>query len=184
MMPASSEMHLTMQWSRLNPIELEAGDKLKFGKIPAAPGVYRIQCQMGQKMRVYIGEAGNLKKRIDTYGRVYNISGGRVPPNRRLNRRLQRAQQHGRRGVCPGRYSSQGECGGRSNQETQDGEGISPPSGGGGFHRLRADVYGPHRAQRRGTRRCSQLGQRSPTADASCDPHGFVRRRYARVLHW
>jgi hypothetical protein len=93
-MPASSEMHLTMQWSRLNPIELEAGDKLKFGKIPAAPGVYRIQCQMGQKMRVYIGEAGNLKKRIDTYGRVYNISGGRVPPNRRLNRRLRNVLTH------------------------------------------------------------------------------------------
>lgn len=95
-MPSSSDasgpfqLHLTLRWSKANPIERGTRDKLNFGNIPDGPGVYRIQCQMpGRPMRVYVGEAGNLKTRIDNYGRAYKTAGGgRVSPNRGINRRL------------------------------------------------------------------------------------------------
>lgn len=86
----SLQLHLTLRWSTANPIKKGTSDELVFGNLPDGPGVYRIQCQMpGRPMRVYIGQAGNLKTRIDNYGRAYKtVGGGRVSPNRGINRRL------------------------------------------------------------------------------------------------
>ncbi len=91
-MPEASapvHMHVNIQWTTAKPIDKLAGDKLKFGNIPEKPGVYRIRCEMpGRPLRVYVGEAENLKNRIDNYGRPYKTAGGRVSPNRGINRRL------------------------------------------------------------------------------------------------
>jgi hypothetical protein len=79
------------EWESIGRIEIDGGGSLRFPTTSAAPGIYRFSLLRHDKPAVYIGEADNLRRRMQHY----RTPGPTQPTNRRLNNELRRAVASG-----------------------------------------------------------------------------------------
>jgi hypothetical protein len=71
-------------------VSLEAGEKLRFPRLPALPGVYRFRF-LSNPVSTYIGETENLQRR----SRQYSVPGPRQQTNIRIHALLRRHLEGG-----------------------------------------------------------------------------------------
>ena len=59
---------VSLTWQREGEVTISAAGKLQFPRLPAQPGVYRIELlRVGQVIQAYLGESGNLARRARNY---------------------------------------------------------------------------------------------------------------------
>jgi hypothetical protein len=75
-----------LEWRSVGTVELGGDDSLRFPSMPVEPGIYRFAVSGRERSAVYIGEADNLKRRMQHY----RTPGPTQPTNRRLNDELRR----------------------------------------------------------------------------------------------
>jgi hypothetical protein len=73
------------QWRDAGRVEIGPDGKLVFPELPGVPGIYRLLLRDRQGSSVYIGEAEDLKRRMQHY----RTPGPRQLTNLRLHRRIQ-----------------------------------------------------------------------------------------------
>jgi hypothetical protein len=73
------------QWRDAGPVQIGPDGKLLFPQLPGVPGIYRLLLHDRQSPSVYIGEAEDLKRRMQRY----RAPGTRQPTNLRLHSRIQ-----------------------------------------------------------------------------------------------
>lgn len=79
-------MTVGLEWRIMGPVELDGNGSLRFPAMPIEPGIYRFALSGRERSSVYIGEADNLKRRMQHY----RTPGPTQPTNRRLNAELRR----------------------------------------------------------------------------------------------
>jgi hypothetical protein len=82
---------IEFEWRDLGGVQLESNGSLRFPTLPAEPGIYRFAISEAARTAVYIGEADNLRRRMQNY----RTPGNSQPTNRRLNDELKRVLASG-----------------------------------------------------------------------------------------
>src|SRR5438105_8028990 len=75
---------IEFEWRSLGRVEVDGGGSLRFPSTPTEPGVYRVMLSEQDKSAVSIGEADNLRRRMQHY----RTPGPTEPPKLRLNDEL------------------------------------------------------------------------------------------------
>lgn len=64
---AACSVSVNFIWLHIGRLERDAYGALAFPLAPSKPGIYRMTVTIGNRSRVYVGEAGNLGKRFGNY---------------------------------------------------------------------------------------------------------------------